>query len=264
MLASSAGTSFGGGSGGGGAGGAGSGGAMAAAGAPATCPVSTSIEPAAASLHLPIELVAGEAPLVLGQEFVTQGGGGYVPGVVSFFVSQVVLTSAAGERVPAHLTDAAGSPRPYDVMLVNAGDPTSLALDVRAPAGAYTALELGIGLPPACNHGDPTQAVFPLNASTGFYWTWATGYMFIRIEGQLTAGAALTPFSYHVGFDDLYRAIVLTHPFSLPSTDMSQRITFDLNRVMAAANAAPGDLALATELEVADRFATPGTLAVRP
>lgn len=244
----------------GGSGGAPSGGG---AGAPASCPQTISLDATAAPLHLPISLVAAGAPLALGQKVVTAGGGAYLPGVVSFFVSEAVLTTATGERVPAHFTDSAGVPRPYDVLLVNASEPSSLALDLRAPAGTYTSLALGIGLPPACNHGDPTQAVFPLNASTGLYWTWATGYMFIRIEGQIAAGDTMTPFTYHVGFDDLYRTVVFAHALTLPSTGIDSRIVLDLDRVMAKSDAA-GDLTLASEPEVADRFAAPGTLALMP
>jgi hypothetical protein len=212
--------------------------------------------------HFPVELVAGTTPFTAGAEFTTDRGNTYRAGIVAFFLSRAVLISATGERVPAQFADAAGLPRPYDLHLVNSMDPASFALDLRAKAGSYAALELAVGVPPECNHIDATAAVYPLNASTGFHWDWATGYLFIRAEGQFQANDAWSNFQYHVGFDEAFRTVPLASSITVPAPAASPRLVLDVNRLLEGD--AEGGLHVVADLEFADQFAAPGTLSLRP
>jgi hypothetical protein len=252
---------------GGGAGNAAGGGAGNAAGGGAgtatTCVTTVEPEPSSVALRLPVEFVTDTAPLELGVEVPRSEDGAYRASAVAFFLSRATLIDGAGTRVPARFADAGGSPRPYDLLLVRAEDPAP-AVDLLAPAGNYRALELGVGVPGDCNHIDPTLAVFPLNASSGHYWNWATGYIFIRVEGQFEAETGeWTPFSFHVGFDDAYRTITLTGDLAVPAT-AAPRIVVDVSHLLEGLSASREGLHLVPELEFADRFAGPGTVALEP
>jgi hypothetical protein len=244
----------------------GSGGASSSggsAGSPAAlCPETVSVDSSSVLLHVPIELVAGGVPFSLNEEYAVDATK-YVASELSFFLSGATLIRAGGERIQAHFADPSGAPRPYDVHLVRASDLASLSLDLLAPSGEYEALELGVGLPAACNRGDPTRAVYPLTASTGMYWVWATGYMFIRFEGSRQSTQAWTPFQYHVGFDLAYRTLTLTAPFAIPVTS-PQRLVLDVTRVLSSSTVIGGDMHAVPDLEVADRFAAPGTVVLQP
>jgi hypothetical protein len=244
------------------AGNAGAGAAGGSAGAASECLQTRSADPAATLLHVPIELVAGGKPFELGGSYPLDAGE-YSVSALAFFLSNATLLLGDGSRVPARFADPGGAPRPYDLHLVTAADPTSLSVDLLAPPGDYKALELGVGVPQGCNRGDPTRAVYPLNASTGMYWTWATGYMFIRVEGSTLQSSAVRSFAYHVGLDIAYRSVALNTPFSMP-TATPPRLVLDVTRVMASADDPGGGMHTTSDLAVAERFAAEGTLVLSP
>jgi hypothetical protein len=232
------------------------------AGSASQCPERESADPAATLLRVPIELMAGGQPFELGASYPLTNGE-YSVSALAFFLSKATLVRTNGERVPARFADPSGALRPYDLHLVAAADPTSLSVDLLAPAGDYQALELGVGVPQGCNHMDPTKAVYPLNASSGMYWTWASGYMFIRLEGATTSGSDVHTFAYHVGFDPVYRSVVLSTPIAMPTTT-PPRLVLDVTRVMGPADNPGTSMHASADLAVAERFAAEGTLVLSP
>lgn len=90
----------------------------------------------------------------------------------------------------------------------------TLKLSVRP--GNYNALRYAVGLTPEQNGtNDPNfdEAQFPVDHPqsiyNGMYWSWATGYIFSKIEGKTDTSAAQnqTPmftWFYHSGLDALY------------------------------------------------------------
>lgn len=85
------------------------------------------------------------------------------------------------------------------------------------PAGKYSGMDLGLGIPANYNTGqDPSQYPNsnPLSVagSQGMFWTWNTGYIFSKFEGKCdTTGTPglplLIPIAIHAGTDDAYRNI---------------------------------------------------------
>jgi hypothetical protein len=67
-----------------------------------------------------------------------------------------------------------------------------------------------LGLSETLNESDPTVADAPLN-DFGMHWSWASGYKFIRIDGQRDhdGDGEFDAFSIHVGSDELARNIWL-------------------------------------------------------
>lgn len=113
--------------------------------------------------------------------------------------------------------------------------PDTVVLDV--PAGDYTGLRFGIGVPEYLNHEDPTQyaADQPLSTSNGMHWTWTEGYRFVVFDGRydtLGTGTNQLPdmFSIHTGFDTCYREVELASlPVQVPTgTYTDVEVEFDL------------------------------------
>tara|TARA_B100000768_G_C11283621_1_gene380370 strand:+ start:345 stop:1127 length:783 start_codon:yes stop_codon:yes gene_type:complete len=82
-------------------------------------------------------------------------------------------------------------------------------------AGTYSAIRFGMGLPSEINTDiDPASYAndHPLSVpgSAGMFWTWSSGYVFVKYEGKfsLEAGEQLVePLSYHCGTDESYRTV---------------------------------------------------------
>jgi hypothetical protein len=142
-------------------------------------------------------------PTLAGREIrlgepIVAGGRRVTFSTLRFFISQPALLRA-GVAVPADLTDRERNPRPYGVQLVDLEDRESTIVRLRAPPGRYDGIALGVGLPAACNVGNPAARVFPLNADGGMTWIWTLGYIFVRLEGTVTTGATTVPFAAHGG-----------------------------------------------------------------
>jgi hypothetical protein len=100
-----------------------------------------------------------------------------------------------------------------DFHLANFYNDNSFEFEV--PAGNYNKLKFGIGIPEEYNKDqDPAQYASsnPLSVagSQGMFWTWNTGYIFVKFEGMAdttgTEGAELLhPVAIHIGDDPLYR-----------------------------------------------------------
>lgn len=100
-----------------------------------------------------------------------------------------------------------------DFHLLDFYNDNSFVFDV--PAGMYKKLKFGIGVPEEYNKDqDPAQypSSNPLSVagSQGMFWTWNTGYIFVKFEGKAdttaTEGAELLhPVAIHIGDDPLFR-----------------------------------------------------------
>jgi uncharacterized repeat protein (TIGR04052 family) len=107
------------------------------------------------------------------------------------FVSAPALVRADGTLQPIAL-DQDGKWQLDDLALLDFEDGTAgcngtgnadmnTALHGTVPEGEYTGLAFNVAVPFEKNHGDPTLAPSPLNA-TGMFWNWRGGYRFVRID----------------------------------------------------------------------------------
>ncbi|MFN4122148.1 MAG: MbnP family protein [Flavobacteriales bacterium] len=90
------------------------------------------------------------------------------------------------------------------------------SMRVKLPQGIYSHLNYHVGVPDEMNGtNNPTfsAAVYeqehPLSIFNGMYWTWATGYIFLKIEGKIDTSSAqnqtpLRNYFYHVGMQEFY------------------------------------------------------------
>jgi hypothetical protein len=87
------------------------------------------------------------------------------------------------------------------------------------PNGHYHELMFSVGVDSAANHSDPaswpTDHALSSNNPDHAFWSWNSGYIFIKMEGFVDTTAAMNgtpdaPFVYHIGMDMLKRNVELT------------------------------------------------------
>ncbi|TGN19802.1 MbnP family copper-binding protein [Leptospira idonii] len=74
---------------------------------------------------------------------------------------------------------------------------TNKSLKGSAPLGSYVGVEFKVGVPVELNHMLNTTADAPLNSSA-MYWSWVSGYKFMKFEWVTRDGAA-TNGTFHLG-----------------------------------------------------------------
>lgn len=88
-------------------------------------------------------------------------------------------------------------PESYHLIVVGDNVAPKIQLE-KVPVGKYTAIEYTIGVDSTRNvSGAQTGALAPSN---GMFWSWLTGYIFIKAEGTSPdSGASSGEFKYHIG-----------------------------------------------------------------
>ncbi|OON67304.1 hypothetical protein B0919_19285 [Hymenobacter sp. CRA2] len=129
--------------------------------------------PAKGKLNVEFENVAGSQPLNFGSTYTTAAGDPFTVSKFNYYISNIKLTKTDGtewaERESYHLVKQA-----------DAGSRSFQLTDI--PAGEYKKLTFTIGVDSARNvSGAQTGALDPLN---DMFWTWSTGYVFLKMEGN--------------------------------------------------------------------------------
>ncbi len=144
----------------------------------------------------------------------------------NFYVSNIRLVPTVGNEVV------------LDTVLLIMETTAGTTFDIgQLPTGSYESLMFDIGLDSARNHGDPTTygVNHPL-AYTNMFWSWNSGYIFFKIEGEVDTTASqsgsLVPFGYHVGSDALSKTIAL--PINLEVTSNTEHILADVDFRLAS------------------------------
>jgi hypothetical protein len=109
-----------------------------------------------------------------------------------FFVSDLGLAKLSSEEVAAK--PVLGDSSQAGVYLVDfrkanqigsiAGQNNAVKFSFMADTGQYVDLRFAIAVPRGYNSADITKNPFPINASTGMYWTWNSGFKFLVINGR--------------------------------------------------------------------------------
>ena len=106
----------------------------------------------------------------------------------------------------------AGNTLLEDVIFVNIDDSTSLHYEFTLE-NYEEGMGFGIGLDSIQNAMDPTTFSVddPLSSANAMYWSWATKYRFIKIDGRTnvngTFGTDDNLLAWHTGLDELYRTV---------------------------------------------------------
>jgi hypothetical protein len=101
------------------------------------------------------------------------------------------------------------------------------------PAGTYSALHAGLGVPEQLNHSDPALygPGHPLSINNGTHWSWNSGYRFVLFEGRynpdpLGTGPLMNAYSLHTGLDTAYTELQLapTQPITITAGAITELV----------------------------------------
>ena len=162
-------------------------------------------EPMAVSISF--KAMVGSQAFACGQTYTGLGTTGttYQPKDFRLYVHNVRLISQEGTEVPVTLTEDGAWQKDGLALLdfedktgqcTNGTEATNDHILGTVPSGHYQGLRFTVGVPFEKNHLDASTAAAPLNVST-LYWSWTSGYMFIRLEGK-TVGLP-TGHNLHLG-----------------------------------------------------------------
>ena len=147
--------------------------------------------------------------------------------LLKFYFSNCFLEKQDGTLVPI-----------VDVALVDYASAMPLSIDLNVETGNYINLHFAVGLDSLMNASDPLgfESFHPLSISNNTYWSWASKYKFFMLEGRVDSqsdGVPNTAFSYHSGFNSLYREITLPlNEFNISSDGGSISLELNLESVI--------------------------------
>lgn len=143
-----------------------------------------------------------------------------------YYISNIILIKNDGSEYPLTGKVILANPANNEYELGN------------IPVASYKGFKFMLGLDSTTNHSDPTiyLADNPLSIqSPGIHWSWNSGYIFMKVEGQVDTTLAATgpldlEYFYHVGLDNLKRTIDFsTSAFTVVSgSDYEVGMEFDL------------------------------------
>lgn len=173
------------------------------------------------------------APLVEGQPF--QAGRAYTTATgvrhdfsnFEFYLTDLRLVRANGE-------DTLLGDLFVDVMENELYTPETvingLTLTVPVPAADYQGIRFNVGVPTPRNNGDPSLygSSHPLSPNRGMFWVWASGYIFMKVEGRYdTTGGVGSDlegdYLFHAGRNELFRELSFSEGFRVEQ-DRTQRM----------------------------------------
>lgn len=190
----------------------------------AACKKSDSVPPnARLKIHFSNE--ANGQPIVLGTgNYVNAAGNHYNVDLLKYYISNVILVRADSTEYTL---------RNYD--LVNAAVPESETVILDSVVnGDYIGIKFYMGVDQTRNHtGAQDGALDPIN---GMIWTWNTGYIFFKHEGNFTDSNGTTrPLTLHFGTDlALTQAQIAIPKLSINGADRTLSLKLNLDSVYAA------------------------------
>lgn len=181
-------------------------------------------------LKFHIHTNVGNAGAEYGINYATADGRTFNLSDLRYYISNIVLIKSDGSEYPVE----------DKVLLVN---PSQNEYELgEVPVGTYKGFKFFIGLDSTANHADPTTyaAGDPLAIQTpAIHWSWNSGYIFMKIEGQVDTSVAGNgnvdfPFFYHIGLDQFKKTVDFTTEAFTVSSGAEKEIglEFDLLKVL--------------------------------
>lgn len=124
---------------------------------------------------------------------------------------------------------------PNAYLLVHPGQ-TSYQLTGELAAGTYSGIKFAVGVDSLTNstvepESWPAGHALSVNNPNYTYWSWSSGYVFIRLEGKVDTTLAANgtpnyPFVFHVGTNGMLRTVNLSKTFTVEDGD---NVSFDVH-----------------------------------
>jgi hypothetical protein len=149
------------------------------------------------SVEIEFDNQAGGSTLTFGTNYTNTAGETVQFTTFDYYISNVVLEKADGTRYVVPKNDS------YFLCKHEDADTRLIKLE-NVPAGDYTKLEFMVGVDSAKSVSPISERVGVLDPATGangHYWSWNSGYIFVKMEGTSPVAPAASGniFQYHVG-----------------------------------------------------------------
>jgi hypothetical protein len=149
----------------------------------------------------------------------------YSVNVLKYYISEIDLTKNNGELIKVTTTT-----------FIDATDINHQTIKLgKIPNGEYTRIVMHLGVTQSLNHTGAQEG--DLDPMFGMIWTWNTGYIFFKHEGQFIDSTGATKgISFHYGTDPAYAKIQIPANFVINGVDKNVYLNFDLNKLYAQPN----------------------------
>ncbi len=183
-------------------------------------------------LKFHIHNMVGANALDYTTEFTNSSGRKFNMSDCRYYISNIVLIKSDNTELPLS----------GKVLLVNPSiDDYELAT---VPVGGYKGFRFVLGLDSATNHSNITaySAGNPLAVQTpSMHWTWSSGYLFMKLEGNVDTTLANTgtpnvEFFYHIALDNFKRTIDFSSESFTVSSGSDKEIVLEFNLLDALNN----------------------------
>lgn len=179
--------------------------------------------PREGGVRIEFDNIAGDKNLILnGVTYSTPLGENFTVSTLNYYVSNIKLNRADGSAFVV--------PKDQSYFLIKEDTKSSQMITLpQVPEGEYTSLEFVLGVDSLKSTSPLTERIGVLDPGNGegMYWSWNSGYIFLKLEGT-SPSAASEKFNYHIGFFGGYsektpnnnRTIHLpfSHPISVSET----------------------------------------------
>jgi hypothetical protein len=171
-------------------------------------------------LYIKFDNVAGGEDLVLNtKQYVNGSGESFSVSQLQYFVSNIKLRRTDGKEYAIRQDDS--------YFLVQENNPATHLLKLKVPAGDYNQLTFILGVDSLRNTMNISRRTGVLDPASsmdnGMYWSWNSGYIFFKMEGESPAAppdpTGSHKFRYHIGGFGGYSA---------PTINNIKTITLDL------------------------------------
>jgi hypothetical protein len=178
------------------------------------------------------------------------------PSAAPFALNTALTHPATGEEITFtklryyisnvrfHKTNGETYIQPESYYIVDASSPEAHISIADIPAGSYTGISYYLGVDSTRNvSGAQTGALDP---AEGMFWSWNSGYIFVKAEGQSPASPT-SGFVYHIGgFAGVNSAIrEMHHDFGSATLDVSPGAVPQVHLMVNAARFWHGGISLA-------------------
>jgi hypothetical protein len=158
-------------------------------------------------LYIQFDNVVGDQPLQLDRrQYVTAAGDSFTVSQLQYFISNISLERANGKSFVVNQDDS--------YFLVQEQEPGTRRIKVNVPPADYRQLSFILGVDSLRNTMHVSRRTGVLDPSSsmdnGMYWSWNSGYIFFKMEGDSPAApvdpAGNQKFRFHVGGFGGYKA----------------------------------------------------------
>lgn len=162
-------------------------------------------QPTVGTVSFEMENMVGTKDLALNSTaYTTASGETFTVSTLKYYISNIKFTKADGSSYAA----------PGEYHLIDASKPSSSSFTIsQVPTGDYTGVSFVVGVDSTTTKGDPLSLPGDLNPANNMYWAWATGHIFMKLEGTVTSASPSKPLTCHIGgYRQPYSAIVTAAP----------------------------------------------------